>query len=388
MKKLTLHPGRERRVLQGHRWIFSNEIAGPFSEYEPGSWVKVYSSKGTPLGSGYINPAALIAVRLLCPPGQEPGAEFFRQTIERAAALRERLYPDSLCYRLIFGESDGLPGLVVDRYADALVYQVTTVGMARMEKLMQELLIDLFSPTALVTRNDSFSRTYEGLEMEKGVVYGSLPARQEVDLDGIRFEVDLLGGQKTGLYLDQRENRRALRRMAQGKRVLDLFCYNGAWSLSAMAGGAAETIGVDGSEAAVARARANAVLNGAGDISSFVAADVFEYLKKAEKASFDIVISDPPAFARTRSAVAEARKGYTDLNRRAMAALKRGGLLVTCSCSYHMTGELFRESLLAAARAAGRTLRLLESRGQAPDHPVLLAMPETQYLKCLFLEVS
>jgi 23S rRNA (cytosine1962-C5)-methyltransferase len=209
-----------------------------------------------------------------------------------------------------------------------------------------------------------------------------------VDIDGIRFEVDPLGGQKTGLYLDQRENRRVLRRYAQGKKVLDLFCYNGAWSLSAIAGGASETVGVDGSEAAVAQARANALLNGAGGASSFVASDVFNFIKKTEKASFDIVICDPPAFARTKSAVAEARKGYTDVNRRAMAALKRGGLLVTCSCSYHMTAELFRESLLSAAQAAGRTLRLLESRGQAPDHPVLFAMPETQYLKCLLFEVS
>ena len=160
MEKVTLHPGREWRVLQGHRWIFSNEITEPLSEYEPGSWVEVVSSKGTALGSGYINPAALIAVRLVCPPGQKPQAEFFRRTIERAAALREWLYPDSRCYRLIFSDSDGLPGLVVDRYEDVLVYQVTTVGMARLEKLMQELLIDLFHPTALVFRNDAFSNVW------------------------------------------------------------------------------------------------------------------------------------------------------------------------------------------------------------------------------------
>ncbi|MFZ2446344.1 MAG: class I SAM-dependent rRNA methyltransferase [Syntrophobacteraceae bacterium] len=387
MKPLYLHPGRERRILHGHRWVFSNEIAGALSEYEPGSWVEVFSAKGVPLGSGYINPASLISVRLVCPPGRKPDASFFRDTMMRAARHRESVYPGSRCHRLIYGEADGLPGLVVDRYGDVLACQVGTLGMAKLEPLMHELLADLFNPSALVSRNDGASRVLEGLPQEKGIASGSLPEKHLVEIDGIGYRVDVLGGQKTGMYLDQRDNRREIRRWAPGKKVLDLFCYNGAWSLSAAAGGAVETVGVDGSADAVARARENASLNEFGSRSTFVAEDVFAFLKKVRPGQFDIIILDPPAFAKTKSALADARKGYTDINRRALLALKPGGILITCSCSYHMGEDLFREVLLGAGQASGRSLKLLQVRGQALDHPALLAMPETRYLKCFFVEV-
>ncbi|MGA2404021.1 MAG: class I SAM-dependent rRNA methyltransferase [Syntrophobacteraceae bacterium] len=388
MKTLSLHPGRERRILQGHRWVFSNEIADPIHDFEPGSWVEVLTAKGFSLGAGYINPASLIAVRLVCPPGKKPDEKFFRQTLLEAAGFRQSLYPGAESCRLIFGESDGLPGLVVDRYGDALVYQVGTVGMARMEEQVRELLVDLFRPAALVFRNDTPPRALEGLALEKGVAYGSVTGDIPVSIDGIRHLVDTLGGQKTGMYLDQRDNRRAARQWMQGKRVLDLFCYNGAWGLSALAGGAAEVTGVDQSLDAVDQARRNADLNGFGDRSSFVAADVFDYLKRTARASFDVIVLDPPAFAKTRAAVAEARKGYTDINRRALLALKPGGILITCSCSYHMSEELFREVLISAGQASGRKLRLLQVRGQALDHPALLAMPETRYLKCFVVQAA
>jgi 23S rRNA (cytosine1962-C5)-methyltransferase len=388
MKTLTLHSGRERRILQGHRWVFSNEIAHPIHDFEPGSWVEVLTAKGRPLGTGYINPASLIAVRLVCPPGKKPDGEFFRQRLLDAAAFRRSLYPDSESCRLVFGESDSLPGLVVDRYGEVLVYQVGTVGMAKMEELMRQMLIELFRPTALVFRNDSPSRTIEGLTLEKGVAYGSISGNIPVEIEGIRYMVDVLDGQKTGMYLDQRDNRNAARQWIKGKRVLDLFCYNGAWGLSAIAGGAAHVTGVDQSLDAVNQARRNAELNGSADRATFVAADVFDYLKRVERASFDAVILDPPAFAKTRSALPEARKGYTDINRRALLALKPGGVLITCSCSYHMSEELFREVLIAAGQASGRKLRLLQVRGQALDHPALLAMPETRYLKCFVVEAK
>ncbi len=387
IKPLHLRPGRDRRILQGHRWVFSNEIAEPLSDYEPGSWVQVFSARGASLGSGYINPASLISVRLVCPPGIKPGESFFRDAIAGAAAFRESIYPGSRCHRAVYGESDNLPGLVVDRYADVVAYQVGTLGMARLEPLIREILADIFAPTALVFRNDGASRTIEGLPLEKGVALGSLPAEHVVEIDGIRYRVDPLGGQKTGMYLDQRDNRSELRKWAKGGKVLDLFCYNGAWSLSAAAAGAVETVGVDGSDEAVSQARENASLNGGAGRCTFVSADVFDFLKKVRPGQFDIIILDPPAFAKAKAALPEARKGYTDLNRRALLALKPGGLLITCSCSYHMGEELFREVLLAAGQASGRRLRLLQVRGQALDHPPLLAMPETRYLKCFFLQV-
>jgi 23S rRNA (cytosine1962-C5)-methyltransferase len=387
MKQLHLHPGRERRILQGHRWVFSNEIADSLSDFEPGSWVEVLSGKGVPLGSGYINPASLIAVRLVSPPGQKPDETFFRAAMENAVRYRQRTYPGSQCHRLIYGESDSLPGLVVDRYGDVLVYQAGTLGMARMEPLIQELLQDVFKPSAMVSRNDSPSRRLESLDQQKGVARGSLPDDLVVEIDGIKYRVDVLEGQKTGMYLDQRDNRRSVRRWTQGGKVLDLFCYNGAWSLSAAAGGASEVIGVDQSKDAVAQALRNAELNGAAEVCSFVAEDVFEYLKHLPRASFDVIVLDPPAFAKTKSALTEAKKGYTDINRRALLALKPGGLLVTCSCSYHMSEELFREVLISAGQASGRRLKLLQTGSQALDHPALLAMPETRYLKCWFVEV-
>jgi len=387
MRQIHLHAGRDRRILQGHHWVFSNEIADSLTDFEPGSWVEALTAKGVCLGYGYINPASLIAIRLVSPPGQKPDGSFFREAMEKAARYRERTYPGSQCHRLIYGESDNLPGLVVDRYGDVLVYQIGTLGMARMEPLIQELLQDVFKPGAIVFRNDSPSRRLEGLDQSKGVALGELPEKLVSEIDGVKFRIDAIEGQKTGMYLDQRDNRRDVRRWTQGGKVLDLFCYNGAWGLSAAAGGATEVIGVDQSKEATALARENADLNGATGVCSFVAGDVFEYLKRVEKGSFDVVILDPPAFAKTKAAVREARKGYTDINRRALLALKPGGILVSCSCSYHVGEDLFREILISAGQASGRRLRLLRMGGQALDHPSLMAMPETRYLKCYFMEV-
>lgn len=387
MISLHLHPGRERRILQGHRWVFSNEISDPFSECEPGSWVEILSSKGARLGSGYINPRSLIAVRLVCPPGQEHDRDFFHGLVTEAANRRNKnIYPGSECYRAVYGESDGLPGLVVDRYGDVLVYQITTLGMSRMEPLIQEILLDVFEPKAMVFRNDASVRTLEGLPLEKGVAYGELPDEVWVDVDGLKLLASPLGGQKTGLFLDQRDNRNALRRWAPGRKVLDVFCYNGAWSLAAISAGALEAVGVDQSSESVAQAKQNAFRNGMADRCHFKTGEAFSLLKSVEKGAYDLIVLDPPAFAKTRSALPEAKKGYTDLNRRALLALEPGGILVTCSCSYHVTDDMFRETLLNAAQAAGRRLRLIEIRGQAADHPALLAMPETRYLKCYILE--
>jgi 23S rRNA (cytosine1962-C5)-methyltransferase len=387
MDTLKLQPGAERRLLQGHRWVFSNEIANDFKKCEPGSWVQLVTSKGVPLGSGYVNPHSLIAVRLVCPPAQDPDRAFFTDLLQRAARHRQRIYPGAECYRLVYGEADGLPGLVVDRYGDVLVYQITTLGMARLEPLLQEVLLEKFKPQALVYRHDAQVRELEGLEMTRGVAYGQVPAEHWVEIEGLKFLVDTVEGQKTGLYLDQRDNRRALAPWVEGRRILDLFCYDGAWALTAARLGAREAAGVDRSAGGVARALRNADRNQLADRCRFHRGDVLAFLKDVEKGSFDVIVVDPPAFAKSRKTLAEAQKGYIDLNRRALRALAPGGVLVSCSCSYHLTEDLFRTILLRAAQADGRQLRVLEARGQALDHPVLLAMPETRYLKCYFLEV-
>jgi len=389
MQLLRLKSGKEKRILRGHRWIFSNEISSNLKDYTAGTWVEVQSAKGASLGTGYINPNSLIAVRMVCPPGRNPDKDFISSLLQNADRLRSKiLYPQSTCYRMVFGESDGLPGLVVDRYGEVLVYQITTLGMAAMEDIIRNLLIDLFRPRALIFRNDSRLRLLEGLPLEKGVAFGSAPADLWVSIDGIKMLIDPLEGQKTGSFLDQRDNRKALLPWVKGKRLLDLFCYSGAWSNYAAEGGAAEVIGVDQSHRAIEQARSTAAMNGFEGICHFFQEDAIQFLKGAQRESFDIIVVDPPAFAKTRKALPESQKGYLDINRRALLALKHGGLLVSCSCSYHLSDEMFHQLLLHAAQACNRQLRLIEARSQAKDHPILLAMPETRYLKCLFLEVS
>ena len=357
-------------------------------EFDPGSWVSVYSSKGLCFGSGYINPHSLIAVRLVCPPHQKPSEDFFCDLLRKAAIRRRTLfYPDSLCTRLVYGEADGLPGLIVDRYGEVLVYQITTLGMALMEGMIRGLLLDLFQPQALVFRNDSPARTLEGLPLERGIAHGEVPDPHWIVVDGVEFLIDPVNGQKTGFFLDQRDNRRVLQRWAKEKRVLDLFCYNGAWSLSAASAGAHEVLGVDQSAEGLSQASNSAARNNLEKICRFQQEEVFYFLRTLKRGTFDIIVLDPPAFAKNKGALPEAIRGYTDLNRRAILALEPGGILVSCSCSYHLSEEMFREVLLKAAQASGRQLRVIEARGQAMDHPVLLAMPETRYLKCYFLEV-
>ncbi len=387
MKPLYLNPGREKRVLQGHRWIFSNEIGDSLSQYEPGSWVEVFSHKGKALGCGYINPHSLITVRLLSGPGREPGAHFITERMARADERRRTLlYPDARCYRVVFGESDELPGLVVDRYEDVVVYQVNTLGMTSLEPQIIEAIHAVLQPKAIVSRHDSTVRLLEGLPLTKAVVHGKVPENHRVELDGIRYLLDPMGGQKTGMYLDQRDNRQALKSYVEGKKILDLFCYNGAWSLTAASGGAAQVLGIDESGMAIEQATNNALENDFGSLCRFESREVFQALKEFPKNTFDVVIVDPPAFVKSKSALLEAKKGYTDLNRRALLALRRGGILVSCSCSYHLDEVSFRDVLLKAAQASGRELSLLEARGQAKDHSPLLAMPETRYLKCYFLQ--
>lgn len=384
MIKIALKKREERRVLRGHPWIFSNELAEVPADAEPGGLVDVFDVFGTFIGRGYYNPRTLIAVRLLTRKKEEIDQAFFLRRITAARDLRINLgYGDSC--RLFFSEGDGLPGLIVDKYADTLVVQSSTAGIDRFLDSIIAALRDVYAPAAIIVRNDLAIRDIEGLSRETRVAFGTPPALVTFEESGIKYTVDVLHGQKTGFFFDQRENRLSLKGLVTGKRTLDCFCYVGAWSLTAARFGASSVIGIDSSEQAILLARENAALNSLP--AEFKTADVFEELRIREKQKdpFGCIILDPPAFVKSRSKIREAIKGYKEINLRAMRILEPGGVLVTCSCSHHIDSDLFREMLIDAAHSAGRTARLLEMRSQARDHPVLLSARETHYLKCAIL---
>jgi 23S rRNA (cytosine1962-C5)-methyltransferase len=387
MLTLTLKKKEERRVLRGHPWIFSNELAKVPADAPQGEIVDIRDSGGGYVGRGYFNPRTLIAVRLLSRHQENIDAAFLRKRVEKARELRLRLGFGG-AYRAVFSEADDLPGLIVDKFGGTLVVQSLTAGMDRLQEDILAVLRDIHAPEAIVLRNDSPSRALEGLPQEKRIALGEIAGPVIFEESGIRYGIDVLEGQKTGFFLDQRENRTALAGLVKGRRTLDCFCYVGAWALTAAKHGAAEVIGIDASEAAVELARANAERNGL--TASFTKGDVFELLREYErrKERFGCIVLDPPAFVKSRAKVREALKGYKEINQRAMRLLDPDGILVTCSCSHHVDEALFREMLIDAAWSAGRQARLLEMRSQARDHPVLLAARETQYLKCAILTVE
>ena len=387
---LHIHKGHERRLLLGHPWVFSNEIASDLREYEPGSLVDVYTHGGTFVGRGYINPRSLITVRLLSQRREVIDSNFFHARLATALQCRERLFPGVQSYRLVYSEGDLLPGLIVDRYQDHLVLQTLTLGMELRTAAICDALEHLLQPQAIVARNDVGIRTLEGLPHEKKVLRGSLQGPVEVWESDIRFRVDPWEGQKTGFYLDQRENRCLLRPLLAAARVLDAFCYTGAWALHAARAGAREVVAVDESAKAIRWANDQAKDNGLEQVCQFTASDVFDFLKDADTRHerFDCIVLDPPAFVKSRSKVREGLQGYWEINRRAMRLVKPGGYLITCSCSYHVDPDTFRSTLSRAARAARRTVVLLEMRSQARDHPVLLPLSESAYLKCAVLTLA
>ena len=390
MDILRLKRHHVRRVLQGHPWIFSNELAQRPQEIQPGDLVAVQDPQGCDVGIGYFNPHSLIAVRLLTRTQEPIDAAFFARRIRRADDFRKRFFPKERSYRVVFSEADGLPGLVVDRYEDDLVLQVTTAGMERWISTICEVLAEMFKPEAIVARNDTAIRELEGMRLEKRVLYGKIESPTVITKNGLEFEIDLLEGQKTGFYLDQSENYARLKDLVTGGTVLDGFCYAGAWALHAARYGAQKVIGLDSSEKAVGWAKANARRNGLEDRCDFRKTDLFDDLKDqaAEGRLYDGVILDPPAFIKGKTKWKEGLQGYREINRRAMVLIKPGGFLVTCSCSYHLSREDFRTMLTQAAQDAKRTVRLLEFRSQSRDHPIRLSIPETDYLKCAILMIE
>jgi 23S rRNA (cytosine1962-C5)-methyltransferase len=381
---ITLKKNADRRVRRGHLWVFSNEIGSPsVSEIEPGSLHELCDSAGEFIGTVYANPASLIAARILSRKKGNIDKSFFHQRIEAALDLRKLVCSGRDSYRMVFSESDFLPGLIVDRYGAYLVVQSLTAGMDALLDQVADALMEIVAPGGIYLRNDSPFRTLEGLPSEKRTIRGSVPEEVTIVSEGLQMRVNVANGQKTGFFLDQESNRSLMRKYVPlDASVLDLFCYTGAWGIHAAASGASEVVAVDTSRGALALAAENAKLNGLEDKFHPVRESAVDFLKKND-VLWDAIVLDPPAFVKSRSSLKEGVKGYIDVNRRAVGRLRHGGMLVTCSCSHHLSYEDFESLLHSAARQAGRELRILDTRGQGPDHPILLAMPETRYLKVI-----
>jgi 23S rRNA (cytosine1962-C5)-methyltransferase len=388
------------RVLNGHPWVFGTQVIKEEGSYQPGDVVQVFDAKRRPLGQGYINPKSMIRVRLLTTHVDERvNKTFIEQRIERAWNYRLRMgYRSS--FRVVFGEADGLPGLVVDKFNEVLSLQFLTLGMERWRDVVVAKLDELVRPVGMYLRNDVPIREKEGLLLEKGFIGRSfkteLVIEEEAPFDlvrthaagGVKVNVDVAGGQKTGHFLDQAFNHTAVERLCTGARVLDCFTHTGGFALHAAKAGAKEVVGLDISEEAVALAARNAELNGL-DNCSFRTANVFDHLTEASRTGkqWDVIVLDPPAFAKSKAAMDNAYRGYKEINLRALKCIPNGGYLVTCSCSQHMVPELFRKMVAEAARDAGRRLREVYYGTQPPDHPILWGVPETHYLKCLMFQV-
>jgi 23S rRNA (cytosine1962-C5)-methyltransferase len=389
---LRLKPHQDRRLRAGHLWVYSNEIdtaATPLKGLEPGQPVVIENARGRFIGHAYANPHSLICARITSRDREHVlDRSLLVHRLKIALALRERRYA-APCYRLVFGESDALPGLVVDRYGDHLVAQIGTAGMERLREDIVAALDKVLSPASILWRNDGAVRELEGLERYVEVAHGRVPDRVVVEEGGCRFEVSPTEGQKTGWFFDQAANRDRLMPQVEGARVLDVCSYVGAWGVRAAHAGAREVVCVDASARALDGVRENALANGVADRVEGVKADAFDALRalKAEGERFDVVVLDPPAFIKRRKDMKEGILAYRRLNEAAISLVSRDGLLVTASCSSHMGRDELLRVVQQAARHGDRYLQLLESGQQGPDHPVHPAIPETAYLKAFYLRV-
>ncbi len=383
---LRLKKDEDRRLRAGHLWVFSNEVdvqRTPLTAFEPGEPVEVQDARGAPLGSGYVNPHSLICARLV---SRDPRATFdrdlLRRRLERALALREMLFEEPF-YRLAFGEGDGLPGLVVDRFGGVLVVQVTTAGMERLRDELVSVLEEVLRPSGILLRNDIPSRALEGLELHVDTALGTVPERVEIRENGVRFQVPLTTGQKTGWFYDHRMNRARMRRYVRGRRVLDVFSYIGGWGVQAAAAEAERVLCVDSSAGALEELEGNARLNGLADRVSTLRADAFDALRDLREAKerFGVIVLDPPAFIKRRKDSKQGEKAYRRVNQLALELLSDEGVLISASCSFHLSRDALLEAVLRASRDAGREVQILEEGHQAADHPIHPAIPETSYLK-------
>jgi 23S rRNA (cytosine1962-C5)-methyltransferase len=389
---LKLKRGEERRLRAGHLWIFSNEVdtaATPLAGLRPGQLVRVLSSRDEFLGHAYVNPHALICARIVSRAAQQPiDRSLLVHRLKTALVLRERLSAEPY-YRLVFGESDGLPGLVLDRYGDLIVGQIATAGMEALKDEIVEAARMAVEPAAMFWKNDSGARDLEQLPHESEVAFGQVPDEVTVVEAGLRFSAPLREGQKTGWFYDQTANRaRMIRYLAPGARVLDVCSYAGAWAITALKRGASSAICIDSSQLALEFAARNAAANGV-EIQTF-RDDAFDAMKALHERGerFDAVIVDPPAFIKRKKDIPQGIAAYRKLNQLAMSLIERDGLLVSCSCSYHLAAEELLEAIQAAARHTSRFVQVLEAAGQSPDHPIHPAIPETRYLKAFFCRVT
>jgi 23S rRNA (cytosine1962-C5)-methyltransferase len=387
---LRLKRNEDRRLHAGHLWVFSNEVdtqQTPLTKFQAGELVRVLAHNDRALGLATVNPQSLICARLLGT-WTIPTAAWFATRIRHALALRERLFPVPY-YRLVYGESDGLPGLVVDRFGGACAVQIATAGMERLKPQIVLALTEVLGGGDILFKNDGAAREMEGLPSYVEAAHGRTAAEFEVIEDGLRFHAPVLEGQKSGWFYDQAANRRALSKYVRpGARVLDVFSYVGAWGVRAAHAGAAAVLCIDSSASALDAARRNALRNGV-EVRAHKG-DAFESLEALARdgAVFDVIVLDPPAFAKRKKDLPKAQAAYRRLNQLALQLLANEGILVSCSCSYHLSAEDLQDAICKAARGAGRQLQVLESGGQATDHPVHPAIPETRYLKAYFCRVN
>ena len=388
MANVYLIPKKEQRVYGGHPWVFRSDIARVEGEHKDGGVVRVLSDRSKFLGMAVYNPQSQISLRMLSRRDESINSAFIRRQVKAAIDYRRKFADLDSC-RLIFAESDGLPAVIADKFGDIVVLQVLCLGMERFKQDIVDAIVEEVHPAGIYERNDVPVRELEGLSQQTGLLYGEVPDRVEMVENGVHFWVDVKEGQKTGFFLDQKENRAAIAPFVKDARVLDCFTHTGSFALHAAHYGAKEVIGVDISDYACEFATENARLNHVEDRVRFECANCFDYLREAQesKEQFDVVILDPPAFTKTRSAVEGAIRGYKEINLKGMKLVKDGGYLVTCSCSQHVTPPLFKQMLLDAQKDARVKLRQVEWRTQGRDHPILLSSPETEYLKCAIFQV-
>ena len=391
---VTLKKGEGRSLKAGGAWIYDNEIASVTGDFEPGDLVRVEDFDGYPMGIGFINPKSKITLRMLTRRKDEAiSRDFLYKRVLSAWEYRKAVVDTSSC-RLIFGEADFLPGLVVDKFSDVLVVESLALGIDRwkpviLEKLKKVLAEDGIAIRGVYERSDAKVRLQEGMERFKGFIGEPFDTKVQIEENGVKYLVDVQDGQKTGFFLDQKYNRLAVQRLCRGAKVLDCFTHTGSFALNAGIAGAASVLGVDASELGVAQARENAELNGLSDRVQFLCADVFDLLPELERQGekFDVVILDPPAFTKSRASVKNAVKGYREINMRGLKLVKDGGYLATCSCSHFMDPELFTKTIREAAASSHKRLRQVEYRTQAADHPILWAADSSYYLKFYIFQV-
>ncbi|HHY85193.1 MAG TPA: class I SAM-dependent rRNA methyltransferase [Verrucomicrobia bacterium] len=392
---VLLKPGEADRIVAGHPWIYQSSILRMTAQAGDGELVQVKDHRQRLLGIGFFNSKSRIHVRLLSSERVPVNAEFFEQRIRQALAVRRKYLPNATSFRVVNAESDFLSGLIVDKYDDVLVLQISSLGMEKRKETIVGVLQRIFAPRAIIERSDVGSRKFEGMSESNGVLAGECEGPVTIDLNGLKFETNLVEGHKTGLYLDQQVNYRAVSQFAEGAQVLDCFCFLGGFGLHAARSGAAHVHFLDQSEEAIAAARRNAEANGLAAQCSFEAINAFDWLKARTRSGpnekvipcFDLIILDPPSFTRTRASVPDALRGYKEIHLRALKLLRPGGILATFCCSHHVNAGLFQDTVLSAAYDARKILRRVAIYSQSPDHPIIPMIPETEYLKGFAFEL-